>query len=144
MVDLAHFGIISFTSEARVSKFVDDLEKGRIMATRCRVCGAKYFPPQADCSKCLSSEVEWFELNPDGKLLTYTVVRFGPAGFETRSPYVIAIVELGDGLRMLGHVDHRIPEEEVRIGMKLRAVPVRLDGDRITYEFQREDRVRDT
>ena len=140
-MDLAHFGIISFTSEARMSKFVGYLEKGKIMATQCRVCGAKYFPPQTECSKCLAGQVEWFELNPDGRLLTYTVVRYGPAGFESRSPYVIAILELGDRLRMLGHVDHRIPEAEIRVGMKLRAEAVRLDGDRITYEFQRGDSV---
>ena len=143
-MDLSHFGIISFTSEARMSQFVGYLEKGKIMATQCRVCGAKYFPPQAECSKCLGSQIEWFELNPDGRLLTYTVVRYGPAGFENRSPYVIAIVELGDGLRMLGHLDHRITEQEVRIGMKLKVAPIRLDGDRITYEFQREDSNRDT
>jgi uncharacterized protein len=143
-MSFANFGIISFTNEARVSKFVEYLEEGKIMATRCQECGARFFPPQTECSRCLASRVEWFEIETNGTLLTYTVVRYGPAGFEDRSPYTIVIGEFGDGLRILGHLSQRIPERDIKIGMKLRVAPVKMDGNRITYEFQRADSVRDT
>ena len=131
-----NFGIVSFTAEARAAKFVDFLEEGRVMATQCRTCGTKYLPPQAECSKCLSAEVEWFEIDPDCRLTTYTVVRYGPAGFEDKAPYAIAVAEFGDGLKMLGHLTKDIKEGDIKTGMKLKITPVKLEGDRISYEFQ--------
>ncbi|WP_243669173.1 zinc ribbon domain-containing protein [Vulcanisaeta sp. JCM 16161] len=43
-------------------KYWDGLKEGRIYATRCKSCGAVYYPPQADCPYCGSSDVEWIEL----------------------------------------------------------------------------------
>lgn len=131
------FGIVSFTTQSRAAKFVDYLEEGKIMATKCLKCGVQYFPPQMECSKCLSNDMEWFEINPNSMLLTYTLVRYGPAGFEKIAPYVIAIGESVDGSRVLGHLSKDIPIDDIKVGMKLKISSVKLEGDRISFEFQR-------
>ena len=131
-----NFGIVSFTAEARAGKFVDYLEEGKVTATQCRECGSRYLPPQAECSKCLSTDVKWSEIDPDCRLTTYTVVRYGPAGFEDKTPYTIAVAEFSDGLKMLGHLSKNIEEGDIKTGMKLKITPVKLEGDRISYEFQ--------
>ena len=132
-----NFGTVSFTIEAKVSDFVTYLEQGKVMATRCRKCGASYFPPKMDCPKCLSSDTEWFEIKGNGKLTTYTVVNYGPSGFEDDAPYILAIGEFGDGLRIFGRLSKDIKESDVNIGMSLKITPAKLPGDRITYEFQK-------
>lgn len=130
------FGMVDSTSEARAGRFVDYLEEGKVMATRCRDCGKRYLPPRTECSKCLSVDMEWFEIEPEGRLTTYTTVRYGPAGFEDKAPYTIAVAEFGEGLRMLGHLGGDLRESDIRIGMRVRITPVKLEGDRVGYEFQ--------
>jgi uncharacterized OB-fold protein len=131
-----NFGVVSFTAETKASDFVSYLEKGKVMATRCRKCGTNYFPPRLDCSKCLGSDVEWFEIKGNGKLVTYTVVNYGPTGFENDAPYTLAIADF-DGVRVFGRLSKGIKENDIKPGMNLKVLPVKLPGDRIGYEFQK-------
>ncbi len=131
-----NFGKVSFTTETRVSDFVTYLEQGKVMATRCRKCGTSYFPPKMDCPECLISDVEWFEIKNNGKLITYSVVNYGPSGFEDDVPYILAIGEFGDGLRIFSRLSKDMKESDVKPGIELNVVPLKLPGDRITYEFQ--------
>ena len=131
-----NFGIVSFTAETKASDFVGYLEKGKVMATRCRRCGTKYFPPRMDCSKCVGSDVEWFEIKGNGRLVTYTVVNYGPTGFEDDAPYTLAIADF-DGVRVFGRLSKGIKEGDIKPGMGLKVLPVKLPGDRIGYEFQK-------
>jgi uncharacterized protein len=134
----ANFGAVSFTNESKVAKFVDYLEQGKIMGTKCQTCGARYFPPQMDCSKCMSNQMDWFEVNPNSKLVSYTLVRYGPAGFEKLAPYVIAIGETADGLRVLAFMNKAILDKDIAIGMNLKLAPVKLEGDRVSFEFTKD------
>ncbi len=131
-----NFGRVSFTTEAETVEFVNYLEQGKVMTTRCKKCGTSYFPPKMDCPKCLSSDVEWFEIKNNGKLITYSVVQYGPSGFEDDVPYTLAIGEFGDGLRIFGRLSKDIKEADIKPGMELKVVPVKLPENRIAYEFQ--------
>jgi len=130
-----NFGTVSFTSETRTADFVDYLEQGKIMTTRCKDCGTYYFPPKMDCPSCIHSEVEWVEIKNDGVLVTYTVVHYGPSGFEDEAPYTLAIADFGDGLRIFGRLSKTIEEGDIKSGMGLKMVPARLPENRISYEF---------
>jgi uncharacterized OB-fold protein len=88
-----------------------------------------------DCPKCLSSDVEWVEIKGGGKLATYAVVNYGPTGFEEDTPYTLAIADF-DGLRVFGRLSQDIKEEDIKLGMQLKVVPVKLPNNRISYEFQ--------
>jgi|TARA_B100001971_G_C18184330_1_gene534691 uncharacterized OB-fold protein len=131
-----NFGTVSFTTEAKTGDFVDYLEQGRVMTTKCMACGSYYFPPKMDCPSCFDSEIEWVEIKDAGKLVTYTVVHYGPAGFEDDAPYVLAVGEFeGGGLKIFGRLSKDIEESDIKSGMGLRVVPSKLPGDRIAYEF---------
>ncbi len=129
------FGTVSFTSEGKTADFVTYLEQGRVMTTRCRKCGGRHFPPRADCPRCLSSDVDWVEIEGRGKLATYAVVNYGPTGFENDTPYVLAIADFDD-LRVFGRLSRDIPQEDIKPGMELEIAPVKLADDRIAYEFR--------
>ena len=134
---IENFGTVSFTAETKAADFVTYLEQGKVMATRCRKCGTSYFPPKLDCPKCSSSDVEWFEIKGNGKLLTYAVVNYGPTGFENDAPYTLAIADFADGLRMFGRLSRDIEESDIRIGMSVKVAPVKLADGKISYEFQK-------
>lgn len=133
---LENFGTVSFTAEARAADFVNYLEQGKVMATRCRQCGGMYFPPKTDCPRCLTSDVEWFEITGTGRLMTYTIVSYGPTGFENDAPYRLAIADF-DGLRVFGRLNRDMNEADIRVGMEVKVVPVRRADNRIAYEFQK-------
>ncbi len=132
-----NFGTVSFTAEAKAADFIAYLEAGKVMATRCRQCGASYFPPKMDCPRCLLSDMEWFEIKGNGKLSSYTVVNYGPAGFEADAPYILALGEFGDGIQIFGRLSRDIEEKDIELGMSLMVSPVKLPDDRIAYEFRR-------
>lgn len=132
-----NFGSVTFTTEAKPVDFVTYLEQGKVMATRCKKCGTAYFPPKMDCPSCLQSEVEWFEVAGEGRLETYAVVNYGPTGFEDDAPYILALAEFGEGLKIFGRLSKDIKEGDVKPGMGVKVVPAKLAGDRITFEFQK-------
>jgi hypothetical protein len=135
-VGFENFGTVSYTVETKVADFITYLEQEKVMATRCRKCGSSYFPPTVDCPSCLLSDVEWFEIKGLGKLRTYSVVNYGPSGFENDTPYVLGIVEFESGIKVLGRLSKDISNSDIRVGMGLKVVPVKHD-ERISYEFQK-------
>lgn len=132
-----NFGTVSFTAETKAADFVKYLEQGKVMTTRCKKCGTSYFPPKMDCPKCPSSDVEWFEIKGNGKLLTYTIVNYGPTGFENDAPYTLALAQFGDGLKIFGRLSRDIKEGDIKIGMGVKVIPVKLANGRLSYEFQK-------
>ncbi|MFC1968089.1 Zn-ribbon domain-containing OB-fold protein [Chloroflexota bacterium] len=130
------FGVVSHMKESKAAEFVDYLEQGKVMVTRCRKCGTRSFPPKVDCPKCLISDMEWSEITGSGKLITYTVVNYGPAGFEDKAPYILAVAEFEGGLKVFATLSKDIKESDVAPGMALKVVPIALPEEKISYEFQ--------
>lgn len=79
--------------------------KYRLIGTKCRKCGSVFFPPRNLCPKCRRrGEIECFPFSGNGTILTYTIIRTPPEGFEKQSPYAIAIVRLDEGASISGQV----------------------------------------
>ena len=130
------FGTVSFTAITKTNDFVDYLEKGQVMGTRCTDCGSAFFPPRADCHQCLSSNVEWFEIAGAGKLVTYSKLEFAPIGFQEDVPYCIALLDYGD-YKVFGRIAGDVPEEEIKVGMKLKTVVNTLPNGQLNYVFSK-------
>ena len=70
----------------------------------------------------MSSRAEWVRSNGSGKIYTFTVTYQNQAsGFRESLPYVMAWVELNEGLKLLTNIVD-CPPEQVRIGMPVEAV----------------------
>lgn len=131
------FGTVSFTATSRVNDFIDHLAEGKVMGTRCTGCGRHYFPPRADCADCLASNVDWFDATGKvGKLVTFSVMKYGPIGFENDLPYTIAVVDFGD-FRMFGRLAGDIEPDSAAVGMDLTVAPNALSDDRMNFVFKR-------
>ena len=130
------FGSVSFVSISRVNDFIDYLDKGKLMGTRCTQCGRSFFPPRADCFQCRASAMEWFEVDHAGELAAFSTLMYAPAGFEKELPYTIAVLDYGD-VRVFGRTDPAIPVEELRVGMRMKSVVTKTAEVRLTYVFQK-------
>jgi uncharacterized OB-fold protein len=102
--------------------FWQGARQGELRLQRCRACGQPFLYPRTLCPHCLSDDLEWTTASGRGRVYTYTVVR-RPAhpAFGNDVPYVLAIVELEEGPRLVTNIVG-VPPEEVRIGMAVEAV----------------------
>ncbi len=103
----------------KTHQFWDALKQGKFITTQCKACGNISFPPQSDCPKCMSDAHEWVDLGTEAKLVTYTYVQITPASFVSSDPYIIAIGELSNGLKVLAWLEG-VALQEAKPGMKLR------------------------
>lgn len=129
------FGRKSFTAMTKTAKFVDLLAEGKIEGTVCKKCGAKFFPPRADCSSCLSNEMDWFAMPTKGKLETFTTAYYAPFGFEADPPYTMGVVDFGDGLKLFARLTKGISPETVTVGMDVTINPLNYDDGQISFEI---------
>lgn len=130
------FGTVSFTAITKVNDFIDYLEQGKVMATRCTDCGRIFFPPRADCYQCLASTMEWVEVSGTGKLITYSKLEYAPIGFGDDLPYAIALLDYGD-YKVFGRIARDVPEDEIKVGMDMKTVANTLPNGQMNYVFEK-------
>jgi len=98
------------------------LQRHELYVQRCRACGTTRLPPRAVCPACLSSEVEWVRATGRGTIYSFTVTHQNQApGFREELPYVLAIVELAEGPRIMTNIVGCAPAD-VRIGAAVEVV----------------------
>jgi len=102
-----------------IKRFFEALNREKLLATKCRRCGEKHFPPQANCLNCRSSDMEWIEVNNYGKLLTYTVVKVKPESYQDYPEYVLGVARLNDGFNVLAWILCDDPKK-LRRGMRVK------------------------
>jgi uncharacterized OB-fold protein len=104
-------------------------QRYRLEAEKCKGCGQILFPPRLICPQCGKREFEKMKLAGAGKLLTYTVIRVAPEGFEDQSPYAVGIAELDDGARLTAQVvDCDFSQLKVGLRIKLEFRKIHEDG----------------
>ena len=81
--------------------FWEGTKAHKLMLPYCAACDAYDFYPRPFCRKCFSWDIEWKEASGKGKIATYVINHRGPRGFEDKTPYVIAVVELEEGPSMM-------------------------------------------
>jgi hypothetical protein len=82
----------------------DATRQHRLLIQRCNDCSVHYFYPRPMCPGCLSRNVEWVQASGRGTLHTFVINHRPPRNFPVAPPYVIGIVELEEGARMLAQV----------------------------------------
>ena len=95
--------------------FWDGVNQGKLMLQRCAACGP-YFYPRPFCPSCFSWDVEWFEAGGNGKVYSF-VISHRKLPYMNGEPYVIAIIELDEGPRMMSNligVDPRPRQDRLR------------------------------
>lgn len=104
---------------SKTSKFWESLREGKFVTTMCKDCGELSFPPQADCPKCMGSNIDWVELRTEAELVTFSYVQVTPTSFVAHDPYYVAVGQLAQGPRILAWVEGG-SIEKLKPGTKLR------------------------
>lgn len=87
----------------------------------CPNCQKTYFPKRGFCLKCGEGELEDLRISNPGKLISFSVIRNAPAGFEGQAPYAVGIIELAPKIRITAQIVNVDPKK-LKIGQKLISV----------------------
>lgn len=95
--------------------------KYRMVGSACSGCKETFFPPKILCPNCgRTGKLEEQELSGKGIILSHTVIRIPPDGFERHVPYTVAIVRLDEGPNISGQVIGS--PDSIKKGSRVRAV----------------------
>lgn len=75
----------------------------RLIAGKCKACGALSFPKAVVCPACLSEDVGTTHLSSEGTLYSFATVHQAPRHWIV--PYHLGYVDLDDGIRVLAHIE---------------------------------------
>ncbi|KAA0232553.1 MAG: hypothetical protein JJLCMIEE_03005 [Acidimicrobiales bacterium] len=90
--------------------FSDESGEARLLGSRCSTCNTPYFPRSDRCHnpECDVSQVQDDSFGPRGTLWSYSVQNYPPpppARYdEPFEPYALCVVDLDDGLRVVGRM----------------------------------------
>jgi uncharacterized OB-fold protein len=121
--------------------FTDGAVGARLQGSRCATCKTPYFPKSAVCHnpECGESRMEDAAFGPSGTLWSCAIQDYpppAPAKFDKPyTPYAMGVVDLDDGLRVLGRMsvaDPRSLEPGIRVELVVEALCHDADGNEIT------------
>ena len=79
--------------------------EGVLVVPKCTECGRTFWHPRPRCPHCGSERVDWIRASGRGTVHTYTVVRqSGDPYFKTKVPYVVAMIDLDEGVRIMTNI----------------------------------------
>ena len=109
----------------------DAAKEHRLVLPYCAACDAYDFYPRPFCRQCFSWDIEWRDASGKGTLHTYVINHRPARGFDEMTPYVIAVVELEEGPRMMTNI---VMEEEPTVDNLRIDAPVEVVFDDVTDE----------
>ncbi|WP_435768593.1 Zn-ribbon domain-containing OB-fold protein [Nocardioides sp. SYSU DS0651] len=112
----------TYAASPEESSFFRGLAEGRILGQRCPACQKVYVPPRPACPVDGVPTVEEIELADTGTVTTFCVVNVPFLGQKITPPYVSAYILLDGADIALQHLILDIPAEEVRMGLRVKAV----------------------
>jgi uncharacterized OB-fold protein len=96
------------------------LAEGVLLIQRCAACATVRHPPRPRCGDCASADYRWEAASGLGIVYSFTIVHHPPnPALAGRVPYVVALIELDEGPRLVSNVVGVDPER-VTINQRVR------------------------
>jgi uncharacterized protein len=103
----------------------------------CTPCDQPIFYPREVCPRCLGTELEWRPASGQGQVHAVSVQHnppMPPAAFN-QGPYVVALIDLAEGARVMSNVIG-CPPDDVVVGMPVTLTWEPLSDGRHLPQFQ--------
>ena len=89
----------------------------KLLIQKCRECDKFILYPKLFCPYCLSTDVGWAEASGKGTVYSFSIVHsYAPTEFAEDIPYMIAIIDLKEGVRLMSNIVD-CPLEKLECGM---------------------------
>ena len=85
--------------------------------------------------------LQWKSTSGKGELYSFTFTHVPTPGFEARAPYVIGMIELDEGVRIIANLIN-IEIDDVEIGMRMKVAWEKLSDDITYFAFEPDKRAK--
>ena len=107
----------------------------RLCFQACQSCDTWRHLPRIMCASCGSPDWEWRESSGRGRLYSWTVTHQAMMPqFAPQVPYIVAVVELEEGVRMISHL-RGIDPAELELNLRVELEFKRLNDDVVLPMF---------
>jgi uncharacterized OB-fold protein len=113
----------------------EGLAQGELRIQRCNSCSKAVFYPRSICPYCHADQLSWIVASGKGTIYSYTVAHQAFGSFAADVPFVVAIVELEEGARIMSRIVDA-PRERVTVGTVVR-VTFEQVGEDLTLPYFR-------
>ncbi|MCG8632345.1 MAG: Zn-ribbon domain-containing OB-fold protein [Desulfobacterales bacterium] len=116
------------------------LKEHVLSVQKCSNCGLLLHPHRPMCPRCLSSDMGWHVSPGRGVVHTWVNFVYDRAGYPgIKCPYVVAIVELDEGVRLLSNIIDMDPAD-VYIGMPVESVFTDVNEELTLVHFKKREK----
>ena len=116
------------TPDGDSKTFWDGCSEGKLLIQKCNDCDKHIFYPREVCPHCMSDQINWVEASGKGKVYSYTIARRAAhPSFKEDVPYVVALIELEEGVRLMSNIVN-CNVEEVRCDMAVKVLFQEQEG----------------
>lgn len=106
-----------------------------LLICQCNGCDDIYFYPRQRCPHCSSMDTKYIESSGKGEVYARSVVHQAAAEYSEVTPFILAYVELDEGLRMMTNIVDTNPDD-VEIGDKVEVVFDEVDENAALPRFR--------
>ena len=111
--------------------FWEAIEENALMVQYDPATGAHQFYPRSTSLATGRGDLEWRKVSGKGTVYSFTLTLVPTPGFEDEAPYLLAMIDLEEGVRILANMVN-VTADEIEIGMPVR-VAFEQRSDDVTY-----------
>ncbi len=107
-----------------MSRFLNELKKGKLIGRKCHTCGRVIFPPKMFCEICFKPTDEWVYLPDTGTVMTYSASYLDKDANRITEPILVGVIAIDGASEDMGimHYFGEMTADEITFGKKVQAV----------------------
>jgi uncharacterized OB-fold protein len=118
----------------------EGLKRGELRIQQCNTCSRHVFYPRSLCPHCFSDQLSWVTALGTGTIYSYTVVHQAYGAFADDVPFVIALITLTEGVRMMTRLVDA-PRDKVKIDVPVHITFAPIDENITLPYFQLDEEI---
>lgn len=113
----------SWAAGVAISRFLDEMKEGKLIARKCHGCNRILFPPRMYCEQCFRPTDEWVYIKDTGTINTFSISSVGTDARRLTTPILVAVVDMDGASPGMGilHTMGDVEPSKIKIGMKVKA-----------------------
>jgi hypothetical protein len=112
----------TYTTGEAAARFLRAIQQKKLIGQRCPNCAKVYIPPRGSCPTCGVPTRDDVEVKDTGTVTTFCIVNIPFPGMAVKPPFAAASVLLDGADIAIFHLIQEIPADEVRMGLRVKAV----------------------
>jgi len=107
-----------------ISRFLEELKKGKLIGKKCDNCERILFPPRMFCEECFVETGDWIYIKDTGTIETFSISYLSQSAARIKDPILVGVVSMDGASEKMGwmHFFSEVDPKKLKIGMKVKAV----------------------